>query len=166
MLVLWDYDAGCSVTRYGGPLPLGVVGDTVFVRARLRDESEWVDGLPTYDSFWAGAHVYETASLTAWRDWILEIQREFSAPPWEREVRMSPREVFALVASLPQPCDYVWNRSAAATQLELAQIAHLGDRRFPVQELLESHEGALRPSSRDAANCYDDPRRHWWDAPW
>lgn len=52
VVVPWDYDLTCRSVRWGGStvfIPAGTSG--LFDVTRLRDAENWIDGLPTFDSF-------------------------------------------------------------------------------------------------------------------
>lgn len=85
VLIPWGYGADCRPIPWDQATTLWMpVGETVFVRGRLRDDSLWVDGQPTLDvpdAYWE-AYPHEPfrkyrrdngtdGALTAWELWDL-----------------------------------------------------------------------------------------------
>lgn len=159
VLVMWDYDAGCNTARYGGDLPVGIPGEEVFVVARLRDSTEWVDGIPTLDTFWAGDLVLPKHALTEWREFYEWVRSEYPSPPWEAATPIAAEEAFAFMAALPQPCDALWNPLRFATRMAVLNLAYQQDDRFLVKGALERL--ARQPVNLDHRRrlCLADPRK-------
>lgn len=119
VVVLWDYDAGCEPTRFGNGTPWGVVKDTAYFRATLRDPSEWAGGVPTFDAYWAGETIYPFTATQHGREF-----REYARSQWgeaeastEEEKHLSPVQAFRLVRALPASCEYIRSRFLARMRL-------------------------------------------------
>lgn len=158
ILVLWDYDPSCSVTHYTGAIPFGVPGEQALAHGRLRDRDEWVDGVPTIDTYLGGAMMYPPTSLTerqAFMDWD---RGEHPTPRWERQESLSPVEAFELMNMMPEPCEELWSPASFAAKSTVLRLTYLEDGRFPVSRALRTLEERARHPERTRSACLADPR--------
>lgn len=118
-VVLWDYDAGCEPIRFGNGSPWGVVGDTAYFRATLRDSSQWADGVPTFDAYWAGGTIYPFTATEHGREFREHVRSGWGEiePEDREEKHLTPVQAFRLVQALPGSCDYVSRAFVARMRL-------------------------------------------------
>jgi len=141
VIVLWDYDAACEPTKWGGSSQWGVMGHSAYFSAYLRDVSSWAEGVPTFDSYWAGQMIYPFSALKVHSDSALEhdsLRRPFSQAFPEA---LTAEQVYELVASLPQVCEYYFNPKAAIEKL--ATVKRTDRRlitRYPGDRIIRVHD--------------------------
>lgn len=159
VLVLWDYDPSCSVTQYTGTVPFGIPGEEALVLGRLRDPDQWVDGIPTLDTFWGGGLVYPMAVLSEERDFLEWVQSEYPSPRWEEQESLSPAEAFELMTKMPEPCEELWSPVSFAAKAAVLTITYVSDERYPVPNALRVLEDRARFVERIRPFCLGDPRK-------
>lgn len=143
VVVLWDYDAGCDLTPFGDGAPWGVVGDTAYFVARLRDRAEWADDLPTFDAYWGGEMIYPFAATKHGREFqeYMRASRAEPQSPIQEERELTARQAFQLVRALPSACDYVKGRFWARLRLRwhMWKWAEFRDY-YPADRIFRNHE--------------------------
>lgn len=132
VLVPWSYGADCRTTRWPDDVPWVPVGTAGLFPGRLRDEGDWVAGLPTFDVFHAYSHPYPHG--------------DYRGKPATPDSMLTARQLFALYERLP-----VWSRERETTYADVEpllrwarenpELAHL----HPVQDALESAYRAIQP---------------------
>lgn len=132
VVVLWDYDASCRPTYWSGSSQWVFPDSIIFFSAKLRPSTGWLEGRPTFDSFWGGELAYPFDALTQ----SVEFYRHLDTvglPYRRRDGALTAEEVFRLVDELPAPCDWRERPLEAA-----ARLAVVKERRA---ELLLRHPG-------------------------
>lgn len=152
VVVLWDYDAACEPTRWSHSALWTFPDSSLFLSAELRDTSSWVEGRPTFDSFFAGEMAYPFDALTQSVAFYLHLD-SVGLPYRRRTDGLAAAEVFRLVDDLPKPCDWRSQPIEAAGRLAVAKERHrslLG--RFPANVILADHERWARGAFAVHAN--------------
>lgn len=157
IVVIWDFDASCAPTAYGGPLPMGIPGEDALVVGRLRDPEQWVGGTPTIDTFWGGAMLYPITALVQGRENAEWAAQQWPPIPWEDEGELSAQEALELMETLPVPCQEIWDPPGFAARMIVTKLAYLDERRWPVPSVLEGFDERPRQPWRHAM-CLRDPR--------
>ncbi|MEX2530923.1 MAG: hypothetical protein WD960_09125 [Gemmatimonadota bacterium] len=143
VLVLWDYDPGCAPIPFKDGERLGIPGESVFAKGLLRERDLWSQGLPTFDLFFGGQHVYPFAATKHGRESAESLQRSraergdtLPPPP-----HLAASEAFELVHSLPERCEYATYPGITSARLDqltetwAAKRDHAG-----VDRLLATHQ--------------------------
>jgi hypothetical protein len=129
VIVPWDYDPSCRTTirsRSAQWVPLGVPG---MFTVRLRPESEWADGLPTFDAFMADLEPYPLGVL---------FQRGYRGTEALRtRPSLSAAEYFELYRALPERNMIRRDPEAAAALINRWEQAHPElAQKYPATEVL------------------------------
>lgn len=152
VVVLWDYDAACEPTRFGNGTPWGIVGDSAYFRATLRERSEWVGELPTFDVYWAGEGIYPFTATKHGREFQAYLREEWDNTELAREEkgRLTAAQAFRLVRALPDRCAYLRSPLIAKVRLWWVMWRWREVRDYyPAGQILEQHR-----KLRDRENTY------------
>jgi len=98
LVVPWGNNPGCGIDVWLQSALWTTPDSSGLFSLRLRPESTWVSGRPTFDAFYATRYTY------AYGPYTVGPQEEFRGPTGaklEGNPSMTPAEVFALYAALP-----------------------------------------------------------------
>ena len=150
IVVFWSYDAGCEPVLLPGKEAWGIPGVTAFFRATPRSKNLWVDGLPTFDAFWAGQTVYPFEATVQGAESQQWARREslVRASPADSSV-LGAIEAFNLLSSLPATCDYIRDSALATSRLASVQRQWQHRSSDPVvQQILGFHASLSKGGNR------------------